>query len=99
MVSDDLQVDLAYAALDVYVERNIRFAVGVVDVGAAHPLKPHGIDLAQSSLGFRLDPDLAWKRYRCLSYPALYGGVEALGVIAREVHRGLARPHLDLEPL
>ena len=29
---DDLQIDLADAALDVYVKDNIRFAVGVVDV-------------------------------------------------------------------
>ena len=44
--SDYLQVDLPDTALDVYVERNIRFAVGVVDVRVAHPLKPLGIDLA-----------------------------------------------------
>jgi hypothetical protein len=29
---DDLQINLPYAALDVYVEVDIRFAVGVVDV-------------------------------------------------------------------
>ena len=58
--SDDLQVDLAYAALDVYVERNIRFAVGPVDVRVAHPLESLGVDLAQSSLGFRLEGARTW---------------------------------------
>jgi hypothetical protein len=34
---DNLQVDLADATLDFYTEVDIRFAVGVVDVGVAHP--------------------------------------------------------------
>src|SRR5215208_4164908 len=93
---DDLQVDLAYAALDVYADVDVRLAVGVVDVRAAHLLEPLGIDLAQATFGFRLNPNPAWKQYRCLSYPALYAGVEVLCVITREIHRGLARPHLKI---
>jgi hypothetical protein len=73
---DDLQVDLAYAALDVYAEVGVRFAVGVVDILAAHLLKPLGVDLAEAALGFRLDSNLAWQQYRRLSDTALYGGVE-----------------------
>jgi hypothetical protein len=60
--SDDLQVDLAYTALDVYIERNIGFAVGPVDVRVAHPLESLGVDLAQSSLGFRLEGARTWLR-------------------------------------
>src|ERR671920_58830 len=95
--SDDLQVDLAYAALDVHAEVGVRFAVGVVDVGVAHLIEPFGVDLAKATFGFRLDPDPAWQQYRCLSDPALYAGVEVPRVIAREIHRGLASPHLKVD--
>src|SRR5215208_6011261 len=93
---DDLQVDLPNAALDLYAEVDVRFAVGVVDVRVAYPLEPLGIDLAQATFGFRLNPYVAWKQYRCLSNPALYAGVEALHVIAREIHCGLACSHLKI---
>src|SRR5687768_5570022 len=56
---DDLQVDLADAALDVYAEVDIGFAVGVVDVSVAHRLKSLGIDLAQATFSFCLNPNLA----------------------------------------
>ena len=46
--------------MDVYFERNIRFAVGRVDVRVAHPLESLGVDFAQSSLGFRLEGARTW---------------------------------------
>src|SRR5215212_10226375 len=96
---DDLQVDLAYAALDVYTEVDIRFAVGVVDVRVAHLLEPFGVDPTDSTFGFRLDPYLAGQQHRGLAYPTPYAGVEALRVVAREIHRGLARTHLKIYSL
>src|SRR5918998_3039199 len=94
---DDLQVDLAYAALDVDAQGNARVPVGVVHVRVALPLEPLGVDLAQATFGFRLDPDPAGQHDRRLPHPALYAGVEVLRVITREIHRGLACPHLKIE--
>src|SRR5215203_4364404 len=91
---DDLQVDLPDAAFDVHAEVDVRFSVGVVDVGVAHLLEPLGVDLAQAAFGLCLDPHPAWQQYRGLSNPALYAGVEALRIVAREINRGLASPHL-----
>src|SRR5918998_1216667 len=89
---DDLQVDLAYAALDVDAQGNARVHVRVV-----LPLEPLGVDLAQATLGIRLNPNRAGQQYRCLPHPALYAGPEGLRVITREIHRGLACPHLKIE--
>src|SRR5215212_10327443 len=94
---DDLQADFAYTARNVYADVGVRFAVGVVDVRAAHLLEPLGVDLAQATFGFRLDPDLARKQYRCLSDTALYGGGEIPRVIARQIHRGLSSSHPNVD--
>src|ERR687890_1537839 len=96
-VSDDLQVDLAYAALDVYADVDVRFAIGVVDVRVAHLLEPLGVDPTEATFGLRLDPNLAGQQYRGLSDPALYAGVEALGVVARQIHRALASSHPNVD--
>jgi len=60
-------------------------------------LSPLGIDLAQTTFGFRLYPNLAGQQHRCLSNPTLYAGVEVTVVVAREIHRGFARTHLKIE--
>ena len=91
---DDLQVDLPDATFDVHAEVDVRFAVGVVDVGVAHLLEPLSVDLAQAAFGLCLDPNPAWQQHSRLTYPALYAGVEALRIVAREINRGLASPHL-----
>ena len=44
------------------LEGDVRFAVGGVDVRVAHPLESLGVDLAQATFGFRLDPNIAWQQ-------------------------------------
>src|SRR5215212_3102065 len=95
--SHHLQVDLPYASSDFDIQGDFGVAVGVVEVHAALPAEALGVYLAQAALGPHPHP--AWQQYRCLSDPALYAGVEALRVVARQIHRGLACPHLKINSL
>src|SRR5215217_4038806 len=93
--SDQLQVDLSDATLDVDIQGDVGAAVGVVHVRLSLPLEPLGVDLAQAALGSRPHAYLAGQQDRCLTNPTLYAGVEVLFIIPSEVHRGPHCPHLE----
>src|SRR5918998_1256145 len=95
--SNYFQVDRADAAPDVDVQGNVRIAVGVVHVRLAFPLETFGVDLAEAAFGVHPHPHFAGHQHRCLADASLYAGFEILGVISGQVHRGLPRPHLEVE--
>ena len=96
--SDYPQADLPDAALDVDIKGDVGIPVGVVDVRVALPPEAFSVDLPQAAFGSRPHTHLAGHQHRGLPHPTLYAGIKVLGVIAREVNRGLACAHLEGEP-